>query len=60
MCFSAKTEPAGPVYLWASREVMEEHLDPTKDAQIYDPQVYEPLEPNALSSNGKEPLYTIF
>ena len=53
--FSATSEPKGPVYLWARREVMEAEAD--KDDMITLPPRkpvprWQPLEPAGLSPKG--------
>ena len=47
----AESEPKGPVYVWAQREVTEEHLDPEKVADVRAGEVWSPIEPIPLSKS---------
>ncbi|KAL8292676.1 hypothetical protein RQP46_001288 [Phenoliferia psychrophenolica] len=52
----AKSEPQGPVYCWAMREITEEHLDP---AAVPDVRVAERWSPLELSPLNKKTVETI-
>ena len=48
----AESEPKGPVYIWAQREVTEEHLDPGQVPDVRAGEVWSPIEPIPLSKSG--------
>ena len=48
----AMSEPKGPVYLWARREVMEEEVDESLSKKPTDLKLWSPVEPLALSPSG--------
>lgn len=50
---SATSEPKGPVYLWARREVMEEEVDPGSLDNISGLSKWPSIEPTALSPSGE-------
>ncbi|GAA6059888.1 hypothetical protein JCM10212_005271 [Sporobolomyces blumeae] len=45
----AESEPKGPVYVWAPREVTEEHLDPRAVPEVRVDEVWSPVEPTPLA-----------
>ncbi|GAA5952580.1 hypothetical protein JCM3765_002212 [Sporobolomyces pararoseus] len=47
----AESEPKGPVYVWAQREAMEEHLDPKSIREVQVEEVWSPVEPIPLSKS---------
>jgi hypothetical protein len=51
---SSTSEPKGPVYLWARREVMEQEFDSAIMDQQIDATKWSKVEPSALSPTGKE------
>ncbi|EAU80907.1 acetolactate synthase catalytic subunit [Coprinopsis cinerea okayama7 len=57
----ATSEPKGPVYLWARREVMEQEVDPLLVREITATnaaQSWPPVEPTALSSTAASRIAT--
>ncbi|SDA03032.1 BZ3500_MvSof-1268-A1-R1_Chr11-1g03269 [Microbotryum saponariae] len=48
----AMSEPKGPVYLWAMREVTEERLDPKSIKDVRASEVWTPIEPSPLGPNA--------
>lgn len=48
----AESEPKGPVYVWAQREITEEHLDPDKVPDVRPGEVWSPIEPIPLNKAG--------
>ncbi|KAJ3513443.1 hypothetical protein NLJ89_g2940 [Agrocybe chaxingu] len=51
----ATSDPKGPVYLWARREVMEAEVDLTSVDSVSDMKGWPSLQPSALSSEGNVP-----
>lgn len=47
------SEPKGPVYLWARREVMEEEYDEAFYNEPVEARTWSPVEPISLSPNGE-------
>ncbi|GAA5972221.1 hypothetical protein JCM21900_006225 [Sporobolomyces salmonicolor] len=47
----ATSEPKGPVYCWAQREVTEEHLDPQAVPDVRAGEVWSPIEPAPLNKS---------
>ncbi|GAA5906270.1 hypothetical protein JCM5296_000300 [Sporobolomyces johnsonii] len=45
----ANSEPKGPVYCWAQREITEEHLDPQEVPDVRAEEVWSPIEPAPLN-----------
>ncbi|SCV73364.1 BQ2448_7290 [Microbotryum intermedium] len=48
----AMSEPKGPVYFWAMREVTEERLDPSSIKDVRASEVWSPIEPSPLGPNS--------
>ncbi|KZT43232.1 Thiamin diphosphate-binding protein [Sistotremastrum suecicum HHB10207 ss-3] len=48
----AKSDPKGPVYLWARREVMEEDLSEEKYKKSLDLRKWAPIEPSSISEKA--------
>ncbi|GAA5826197.1 hypothetical protein JCM5353_003843 [Sporobolomyces roseus] len=48
----AESEPKGPVYVWAQREITEEHLDPDQVPDVRAGEVWSPIEPIPLSKSA--------
>ncbi|PPQ68528.1 hypothetical protein CVT25_005450 [Psilocybe cyanescens] len=53
----ATSEPKGPVYLWARREVMEEEVDLESVHAISGISKWPAIEATALSPSGERPIY---
>lgn len=51
--YRAKSDPQGPVYLWARREIMEQELDPAEFSVPLENQKWAPIERSPLSSSGE-------
>lgn len=50
-CSRAVSDPKGPVYLWARREVMEEEYDESFVNLSVETRTWSPMEPTGLSAN---------
>ena len=50
--YSAVSEPKGPVYLYARREVLEEELDPAATTNAVDLKKWPAISPTGLSPDG--------
>ncbi|KAK4057533.1 hypothetical protein OIO90_001602 [Microbotryomycetes sp. JL221] len=50
----AQSEPQGPSYVWAMREVTEEHVDPSSVPDVRVSDVWSPVEPAPLTKSTVE------
>ncbi|KAM0752678.1 thiamine diphosphate-binding protein [Meredithblackwellia eburnea MCA 4105] len=54
----AKSDPPGPVYCWAPREVTEEHLDPTTVPDVRVSEVWSELERSPMNKRSVSTIAT--
>ena len=54
----ANSEPKGPVYLWAMREITEEHLVEEEVPDVRVDEVWSPIELSPLNKSSKLDRYT--
>ena len=52
----AQSDPQGPVYLWARREIMEQELDPAEFSAPLNNQKWAPVERAPISRSGQSLL----